>query len=123
LENCFGIHYTIDVRDCDENAIKDPDLLETWVKQLVKDIDMIAYGEPQIVHFAKHDIRLSGWTVVQLIETSNIIAHFNDYDSSGCIDVFSCKEFLLDDVEKNLKKFFNCKLDKVTKIVRLENRF
>lgn len=42
--------------------------------KLVKDIDMVPYGGPQVVHFGSGN--KAGYTLVQLIETSNITAHF-----------------------------------------------
>ena len=35
----------------------------------------------------------TGWTVVQLIETSNICGHFVDENGDFYLDVFSCKDF------------------------------
>ena len=57
----------------------------------VNDIDMKAYGEPMIIHFGTEDKQ--GYTLVQLIETSNIAAHFVEETSTAYFDVFSCKPF------------------------------
>ena len=42
---------------------------------LVQAIGMRPYGEPVIEHFATHSHDAAGFTLVQLIETSNICAH------------------------------------------------
>ena len=42
-----------------------------------------------------------GYTLVQLIETSNICAHFVEETNDMYLDVFSCKTFE-EDVVKNL---------------------
>jgi S-adenosylmethionine decarboxylase len=68
---------------------------------------MKAYGEPQIVHFGSGN--KAGYTLVQLIETSNICAHFTEEDDGMYLDVFSCKEFDYKDVEKVVKEYFEPK--------------
>lgn len=65
---------------------------------------MIPFGKPQVVFFGKDN--KAGYTLVQLIETSNITGHFVEEDNSAFIDVFSCKEFDPKDVEKVLQLFF-----------------
>ena len=52
---------------------------------------MVAYGEPQIVMFGSGNKK--GYTLVQLIETSNITAHFVEETNDMYLDVFSCKDF------------------------------
>ena len=65
---------------------------------------MKAYGEPQIVHFGEDDKQ--GYTLVQLIETSNICAHFCDDTGDAYIDVFSCKPYDRDVVRDQIIEFF-----------------
>jgi S-adenosylmethionine/arginine decarboxylase-like enzyme len=57
---------------------------------------MVPYGEPQVVHFGSGD--KSGFTLVQLIETSNITAHFCEETDDMYLDVFSCKPFNMDNI-------------------------
>jgi S-adenosylmethionine decarboxylase len=95
----------LDCASCDEYAIRDAEVIRAFVKQLVNDIDMIAYGEPQIVKFGSGD--KAGYTLVQLIETSNICAHFVDDDNTMYLDVFSCKEFDQKIVIGLVKKYFD----------------
>lgn len=52
---------------------------------------MKAYKEPQIQHFGEGN--KAGYTLVQLIETSNITGHFCDTTGDAYLDIFSCKEF------------------------------
>jgi S-adenosylmethionine/arginine decarboxylase-like enzyme len=52
---------------------------------------MVSYGEPQIVMFGTGNKK--GYTLVQLIETSNICAHFVEESNDMYLDVFSCKTF------------------------------
>lgn len=100
----WGWHTIIDASHCNHEAITDYDTIYNFTKKLVKDIDMVAYGEPQIINFGSGD--KAGYTLVQLIETSNITAHFaNDIDAIF-LDVFSCKEYDAEIVENLVRQFF-----------------
>ena len=87
----WGYHLVLDCAGCDHEAITSYDTIYAFTKQLVKDIDMVAYGEPQIVDFGSGN--KAGYTLVQLIETSNICAHFVNENNTMYLDVFSCKSF------------------------------
>jgi len=89
----WGYHMSLDLAGCNKDKITSKDNIITFVKELVKAIDMKAYGEPQCVHFAEHDAGKAGYTLTQLIETSNICAHFVDATGECYLDIFSCKEF------------------------------
>ena len=99
----WGKHLVIDAGVCNAE-IKNSDAIYRFVKQLVIDIDMVAYGEPQIVHFGSGN--KAGYTLVQLIETSNIVAHFNEEDMEIYLDVFSCKDFNPQVVIKLVEDYF-----------------
>lgn len=119
--NAWGKEALIDIKDSTPvNKVHDPEYLKAWVKDLVKAIDMVAYGEPNVVHFGVKEIHLTGWTVIQLIETSNICAHFNDHDGSACINVFSCKDFDPAVVVKQIENWFNPSSIVIKVVNRLE---
>lgn len=100
----WGWHTIVDASHCDHQAITDYDTIYRFTKQLVNDIDMVPFGEPHIVHFGSEE--KAGYTMVQLIETSNIVAHFaNDIDAVF-LDCFSCKEYDPTIVEKLVKEYF-----------------
>ena len=100
----WGHHLILNASGCLPEAIKDYGTVYNFTKQLVKDIDMVAYGEPQIVNFGSGD--KAGFTLVQLIETSNICAHFVNEYNEIYLDVFSCKNFDADVVLNLVKTFF-----------------
>jgi len=100
----WGYHFIVNAGGCDPKAISDKDVIYKFTKELVKTIDMVAYGEPQIVHFGTGN--KAGYTLVQLIETSNICAHFVEENNEIYLDVFSCKDFEPKDVLKVVKKYF-----------------
>jgi len=89
----WGQHLIVDMGGCDLTAVADKGTISSFCSELVDSIDMVPYGEPVIEHFAKHDPNVSGYTLVQLIETSSITAHFAENAGNIYLDVFSCKEF------------------------------
>jgi S-adenosylmethionine/arginine decarboxylase-like enzyme len=102
----WGYHAAFDCAGCDKTKITDGEHIKAFSKELVKRIDMKAYGEPTAVHFAEHDPGKAGYTLVQLIETSNICAHFVDVTGEAYIDVFSCKSFDTSVVMETISEFF-----------------
>ena len=87
----WGQHLVMDIARCNPVCIRCPDNIYRFTKDLVRKIDMVAYGEPQIVMFGSGNKK--GYTLVQLIETSNICAHFVEETNDMYLDVFSCKKF------------------------------
>lgn len=100
----FGKHLILDLGKCCRVAVKDPELIKTFARDLVAKIEMEPYGEPRVVHFGKG--ALAGNTLVQLISTSSITGHFCDDSGDAYIDVFSCKHFRPKDVMEIVHKYF-----------------
>ena len=107
MVDCWGWHTIFDCSDCDQQAMTDRKTVYDFAKQLVVDIDMIAFGEPMIYNFGSGD--KEGFTLVQLIETSDITAHFADEKQAIFIDVFSCKKYDVDVVKDLIEKTFKPK--------------
>ncbi len=92
MPEAFGQHLIVDAAGCNDR-ISDRASIADFSQDLVKAIGMKAYGAPWIEHFG-HDLpKASGFTLVQLIETSNITAHFCDETGEAYIDIFSCSSF------------------------------
>lgn len=104
--NYWGYHLILDCGRCNLDQMKDFDNVDTWIRQLVKDIDMEPIGEPRIEYTAGKFPDKAGFTVVQVIVTSSIVAHFVDNLQHIYLDVFSCKEFDPVVVEASIKKHF-----------------
>jgi len=106
-EKFWGYHAILDAAGCDLDKMTSYENVYNFAKQLVKDIDMVAYGEPQIVNFGSGN--KAGYTLVQLIETSNICAHFANENQEMYLDVFSCKPFDERIVEDLVVHYFGAK--------------
>lgn len=87
----WGKRMLIDLGGCDPAVIRDPAKMNVIIRRLVQKIGMQAYGRPQMQHFGEGD--KAGWTIQQLITTSNIDFHANDETGSVFINLFSCNNF------------------------------
>ena len=105
MKRVWGLHSVINAGNCNPFAIRSKETIHHFTNTLVKRIQMKPYGSPQIIHFGEGNKK--GYTLVQLIETSNICAHFVEETNDMYLDVFSCKEFEQKDVEEMVKLFFS----------------
>jgi S-adenosylmethionine decarboxylase len=108
----------LDCSGCNHEQITDGANIAAFTKELVRRIDMVAYGEPIIAHFATHDPMKAGYSMMQLIETSNIAMHAVDRDNTLYLDVFSCKTYNIDDVVATVKEYFGAEKVRVNYITR-----
>lgn len=100
----WGYHLMLDCSRCVPTSIRCSPHITKFAKTLVRRIDMVPYGEPQVIHFGSGD--KAGFTLVQLIETSNISAHFCEETNDMYLDVFSCKPFDPKTVEDTVTEYF-----------------
>ena len=102
----WGYHFHADAVGGCRKATQDEEVIYRFTKDLVKRIDMVAFGAPWIHHFATHCPDKAGYSMCQMIETSNITAHFIDKDGNFYLDVFSCKPYDMDEVVAVIKEYF-----------------
>jgi len=100
----WGYHLILDCAKCIPTSIRTKSNIVMFAKHLVRKIDMVPYGEPQVKLFGSGN--KAGYTLVQLIETSNITAHFVEETNDMYLDVFSCKPFQPVDVEQVVNLYF-----------------
>jgi S-adenosylmethionine/arginine decarboxylase-like enzyme len=101
----WGKHLILDCAGCDFFLINDTTNIREFIKELVKRIGMIAHGRPQI-EFLLPGTDNEGYSVLQMITTSNITIHFVNKTKEAYIDVFSCKDFDTIIVEETVKEYF-----------------
>ena len=102
--NSWGLHTVHNIFKANPDKIRCATTIYNFNKALVKKIDMVPFGEPQIIHFGKDN--KAGYTLNQLIQTSNITAHFVEETNDFYLDVFSCKDFKPQDVEEVIQEYF-----------------
>ena len=101
----WGYHLILNGRNCIPTSIRSAQHMGVFTSTLVNQIDMVPYGKPEIVMFGTGNKK--GFTLVQLIETSNICAHFVEESDDMYLDVFSCKPFDEKVVKKVVDDFFS----------------
>lgn len=106
----------IDLNECDKDIVKDKKRLRLFGKELCNVIKMVPYGKPIVKRFGKG--KLEGYSLVQLIETSNITVHMDEYENKVFIDIFSCKNFNEDKAKNFSKEYFKAKKVRVKTIMR-----
>ena len=103
--SAWGIASSIDIYDCDPDAIRDADKIRRFVVELCDLIEMKRFGETVVVNFGE-DERVAGFSMTQLIETSLISAHFANQSNATYLDVFSCKPYDPEVVADFAQEFF-----------------
>lgn len=116
MSTYWGYHLMLDCSYCNDN-IKDKAEIYKFVKELVQEIDMIAHGEPIIEYLLPGDPK-QGYSLMQLITTSNICAHFVETDMTAYFDIFSCKDFSMDTAIDVVKKYFDPRKVKINYVTR-----
>jgi S-adenosylmethionine/arginine decarboxylase-like enzyme len=101
----WGLATSIDIYDCDPATIRDAESIRHFVAQLCDLIEMKRFGETIVIHFGE-DERVAGYSMVQLIETSLISAHFANLTNTVYLDVFSCKMYEPDTVAEFARAYF-----------------
>lgn len=90
-EKPWGQSVHINLHGCSE-LITDEAAIHNFSLTLCSFIKMVPFGGPRIVWFGSG--RVEGYSLVQLIHTSSIVAHFSkEHNNSAFIDIFSCKYF------------------------------
>jgi len=88
----WGWSLSVDLKSCNSDLIRDAEAIKNFVVELCNLIEMKRYGECHVINFGE-DPDVAGFSMFQLIETSNISAHFVNKTNAIYLDVFSCKEY------------------------------
>ena len=88
----WGVLTSLDIYGCNPGYIRDAARIRRYVLELCDLIKMKRFGECIVVHFGE-DERVSGYSMVQLIETSLISGHFANQTNAAYIDIFSCGSY------------------------------
>ncbi len=107
----------LDCSGCDIESIASRDNIYDFIKDLVSRIDMTAHGEPIIEYLLPGDPK-QGYSLMQLITTSNICGHFMELDGTAYFDVFSCKTFDIETAKMVVNEYFHPKKMRVNYITR-----
>jgi S-adenosylmethionine decarboxylase len=103
----WGYHLLLDCGGCDLSAITNKENIKNFVIELAAAINMTTVGEPWIERTAIGIPDKEGYSLYQLIVTSNISAHFVDMSRQIYLDVFSCREYDQSIVIDTVNKYFS----------------
>lgn len=112
----WGKSAAIDLYECQHDRLTDPELLRSFVAQVVKVVNMEAHGLCHVERFG--DEELEGYSAMQFIKTSAITVHLDEVGNRAFIDIFSCKDFDADKAEQFAQEFFGAQSSKITVLSR-----
>ena len=104
-QSVWGMAASFDIYNCTSETIRDADKIRQFVVELCEMIEMKRFGPCTVVDFGD-DERVAGFSMVQLIETSLISAHFANKSNTTYLDVFSCKPYDPEVVKAFATRFF-----------------
>lgn len=104
----WGMELSLDLYDCNPETIRSKEKIEEFTIHLCDLIGVKRFGDPVIVEFGDEP-RVHGYSMVQLIQTSLVSAHFAEETNAVYLNVFSCKEFDHQVVEDYASEFFEAK--------------
>ncbi len=104
----WGLSSCIDLYECDLSLMQNADAIKDFVRRLCEKIGMRRFGETHVVNFGD-DPRVAGFSMMQLIETSLVSAHFANASCAIYLDVFSCAPYDPEAVVQFAADFFKAK--------------
>jgi len=106
VEDHWGLATGIDLEKCNLEKIGNADIIREFAIGACDYIKMKRFGDPIVIKFGS-DPKISGYSLMQLLETSSITGHFKDFDGNAFIDIFSCKSYAPRALAMFCKKYFN----------------
>ena len=103
----WGRSVSLDLHGCDQKLVKSPPEIRRFVRELCRLIKMKRVGPANLKRFGYGNLR--GYSLMQFIETSSIVGHFDEFGNRAFIDVFSCKTFNPRTAAKFCKDYFKAK--------------
>lgn len=100
----WGLSCAMVIRHCDPAKIKSAAAIQDFTIQLCKLIEMERFGDCQVVRFGTGN--KEGYSMFQLIQTSNISGHFAEESNRAFIDIFSCKYYDVEATANFAMEFF-----------------
>ncbi|MDI6591750.1 MAG: S-adenosylmethionine decarboxylase [Patescibacteria group bacterium] len=118
MKKIYGKELILDLIDCDPKTIRSKKKILEYSNKLCNLLKVKKYGKLLIERFALKNPVTAGYSLVQLIETSSITAHFSELWNRAFLNIFSCKLFDHKKVTDFTKKFFKAKKIKNRVLIR-----
>ena len=89
----YGQELIVDLYDCDYSVISSREKLYQFSRKMCQVIKMKPYGQPLIPDFGHSLSKTAGPSLVQLIASSSIVAHYSPHWRLVCLNIFTCTSF------------------------------
>ena len=106
--NAWGLSTQIDLYGCDPDIIRSRNDIERFTHVLCGMLGVEMFGPTQIVRFGNQP-EVFGYSMVQLIQTSLVSAHFAEDTNAVYLDVFSCKYYDAGEAVRYAQDFFKAR--------------
>ncbi len=113
----YGTELILDLHGCDTSKFTKKQLTK-YVIELCKLLRMKRFGKPMYWIENRNLRRLKGASIVQFIETSDIVVHAPVLMKTVYINVFSCKKFDAKTARSFTENYFKAKKSSARIIVR-----
>lgn len=113
----WGVSICVDLYECNSDLISSEVHIREYVQKLCKLMDVKTYGACHVVHLGEN-LKVSGFSMFQLIETGSISGHFVNQSQTAYINIFSSIPFYEERVTTNAKEFFEAKKSTLQKNIR-----
>lgn len=104
----WGLLTSINLHECNHDILRDGEAIKRYVTELCDLIEMKRYGPCHVVNFGEAE-EVAGFSMFQMIETSNISGHFVNLTNRIFIDIFSCKAYNPEIACRFTQDFFKAK--------------
>lgn len=102
----YGQELVIDLYGCDYETLISPKKNLEFLKKVCEVIKMKPYGRPFVADFGHALSKTAGFSLVQLIESSSITAHYSPHWRILCLNIFSCTSFDVKKAVEFAKNYF-----------------
>ncbi|MBN1904242.1 MAG: S-adenosylmethionine decarboxylase [Deltaproteobacteria bacterium] len=114
----FGRELVLDLYGCDIDTISDTGLIRSFPGRLFDASGMKPSGEP-ISSCSGEGIESSRLlSIIQFSEEGSVTGHFSKEYRAAYLNIFSCKEFDIEQVENFSKKYFGASTVRSSFIIR-----
>lgn len=114
----YGQELIINLYDCEPEILRSKKKIIAYLNQLCRLLKTRKYGKPIVKRFGFNKDFTTGFSFVQLIETSSITGHLCEVWNRVFINIFSCKMFAAKRAADFTKRFFKAKRIKTKNLSR-----
>jgi S-adenosylmethionine decarboxylase len=114
-KDCYGMHLTLRIKNVEKSALlNEKNVIHEFLVRLVTDINMRILAGPLVAEECSNEGK-SGCSGLILLYESHAAIHTYVDLKEAFIDIFSCKEFNVECVQKTISDFFGPNLEQALK--------